>query len=32
MVEKMLNFLVFTIIGSDEKKKKANKPSTEKKS
>ena len=31
MVEKMLNFLVFTIIGNDEKKK-ANKPSTEKKS
>ena len=31
----MLNFLVFTIIGNDEKKKKkkkANKPSTEKKS
>ena len=32
MVEKMLNFLVFTIIGNDEKNKKANKPSTEKKS
>ena len=29
---KMLNFLVFTIIGNDEKNKKANKPSTEKKS
>ena len=25
MVEKMLNFLVFTIIGNDEKKKKKSK-------